>query len=329
MDCGIKKKILFLNLNFFEYDNIIANEMKRQNYEVVSYCILKKYSTKELFLNRISKSYEKKILDRFYNDFYSYLDNCDIEFDIIFAIGCAHLRSSLIHKIKEKYSRASIILYYWDDLERACPDKYVLEIVDKVYTFDREDSQKYRLIFRPLFYGDVFINREKMTRKYDLSFIGTLHSDRGNIVTHVLEAVNKNRLQVFLYLRMDKFRYIYRKLRYSNRILPYLTTETMSLEKTSRILKTSKVSLDIPFSSQKGLTMRTIECLGAETKIITTNWDIVNYDFYCPENIMVIDRDNPQFDLDFFDIPYKEIEQTIINRYSISSWVKDILSEEG
>ena len=67
-----------------------------------------------------------------------------------------------------------------------------------------------------------------------------------------------------------------------------------------------------------------IEALGAKKKLITTNEDIVNYDFYCPENIYLY---NGKFDLDniFFKSKYKRIDNVIYERYSLRNWLKEVI----
>ena len=63
-------------------------------------------------------------------------------------------------------------------------------------------------------------------------------------------------------------------------------------EQLTAKLKQSKTVVDIQHPKQSGLTMRTIEMLGANKKMITTNADIQNYDFYHPNNICIVDRNN-------------------------------------
>ena len=90
----------------------------------------------------------------------------------------------------------------------------------------------------------------------------------------------------------------------------------------------SKVILDINHPNQYGLTMRTFECLGAKKKLITTNQNILEYDFYNPNNIMVINRNNPVIDKIFFDSPYEELESGVYKKYSIENWLKTIFREK-
>ena len=94
------------------------------------------------------------------------------------------------------------------------------------------------------------------------------------------------------------------------------------------ILLSSNVVVDIQHPRQTGLTMRTIEMLGLGKKLITTNADIRNYDFYNPRNILVIDRDNPVIDEDFIRTPYEEIDEDIRKRYSLEGFVREIIDIE-
>ena len=50
-------------------------------------------------------------------------------------------------------------------------------------------------------------------------------------------------------------------------------------------------------------------------KLITTNPDIINYDFYNPNNIHVIDEENIRFDAEFFNVPYEPIPEYKYNNY--------------
>jgi hypothetical protein len=51
----------------------------------------------------------------------------------------------------------------------------------------------------------------------------------------------------------------------------------------------AKVILDIQQKGQTGLSLRPFEAIGLQKKLITTNASIRDYDFYHPNNIMIID----------------------------------------
>lgn len=77
-----------------------------------------------------------------------------------------------------------------------------------------------------------------------------------------------------------------------------------------RVFANSKCVLDSAQAGQIGLTIRVLEALGAKKKLITTNEDVVNYDFYREENIYVYDG---HFDLKapFFNSDYVEVENSV------------------
>ena len=91
------------------------------------------------------------------------------------------------------------------------------------------------------------------------------------------------------------------------------------------IYSKSRCVVDVEDPGQHGLTMRSIEVVGLKRKLITTNKDIVNYDFYNTNNIFVLDRNNPVVDETFIDMPYKELDPEIYDKYSLKRWICSIL----
>jgi hypothetical protein len=84
--------------------------------------------------------------------------------------------------------------------------------------------------------------------------------------------------------------------------------------------------LDIEHPKQTGLTIRTLETLGARKKLITTNSSVKDYDFYRDSNICVVDRNDPVIPQCFFDTPYQDVSDAIFNRYRLSGWMDEIIS---
>ena len=74
--------------------------------------------------------------------------------------------------------------------------------------------------------------------------------------------------------------------------------------------------------------MRVYESLAMRKKLITTNSDIVNYNLYNPNTILIIDRENPILNLSFFETNFQPINEEIMHEYSIESWLKRMLKKE-
>ena len=95
------------------------------------------------------------------------------------------------------------------------------------------------------------------------------------------------------------------------------------------VIGKSKSIIDIQHPLQPGLTMRTIEIIGAKKKLFTTNKDVENYDFYNRNNIFIINRNEPKLDFSFLKKDYEDIDETIYEKYSLSSWIRTIFKDEN
>ena len=98
----------------------------------------------------------------------------------------------------------------------------------------------------------------------------------------------------------------------------------LSHDEIAALMKSSKAVLDINHPKQTGLTIRTLETLGANRKLITTNKEIVKYDLYDPVNILVIDRVNPFIDADFLKREMNQVPDAVLYKYSLEGWIKEI-----
>ena len=65
--------------------------------------------------------------------------------------------------------------------------------------------------------------------------------------------------------------------------------------------------------------------MGYKKKLITTNPDVVNYDFYNPNNIMVVNEQNFETIRDFLSTPYEDISKELYDKYTIDGWLHKIL----
>ena len=61
--------------------------------------------------------------------------------------------------------------------------------------------------------------------------------------------------------------------------------------------------------------------------MITTNVDIVNYDFYRASNILVYPGTIEERKA-FFENSYEELPEELYRKYSMNSWMKRLLSGE-
>ena len=64
--------------------------------------------------------------------------------------------------------------------------------------------------------------------------------------------------------------------------------------------------------------------VGLKRKLMTTNTNIKQYDFYRPEDQIVIDRHNVKIDVEKLKQTYVDIPDDVYQKYSLRSWVREI-----
>ena len=324
MDFLKDKRILLLYARFFEYDIIVKEKLQEMGALVDLYDARANIgSVGKAFLKKTDKFYKKKQI-KFHKKICNVKKN--ISYDYI--LTNENLDCEVLKRYKETFPKAKLLLYLDDSVENLRNVNSTFSYYDKVLTFDRFDSQKYKIEFRPLFFNDKInaIKAKKIETDCDVCFVGTGHSDRLNVID-LLRKSNpyiKYDLYVFLQSWFMYFYYYFKNKEYRKYKFSFFKYKKLTMKEVAFRMSKSKAILDIQHPKQSGLTIRTIESIGMGKKLITTNRDILNYDFYNPSNILIIDRSNPHIDDSFFDQQFIELEKDIYNKYSIYSWIKDI-----
>lgn len=289
-------------------------------------------------LGRLQIGVYLKVIDHYYYKKINELK--DRQYDYILVIRGEYTTPNALVRLREVYTQAKIILYMWDGLHkqntRGIENKWVL--YDKVFTFDRIDyeTNKEKISFLPLYYYEEYLpkkikNPNAIDFDYDLSFIGTGHADRVKIVKSIMKQCNERTMKSFCYFYMPH-PFVFVKNKIFNRDFKGVRVSDISFrmlpfETLYKIYENSRCVVDVENPGQHGLTMRTIEIIGLKRKFITTNPDIINYDFYSANNILIIDRKNPIIDFSFFEKPYEELPAEIYEKYSLKNWIMEVLTK--
>ena len=276
-----------------------------------------------LFRNTIPgifQKYIKGIIDLHKDDKFDYLLICRGE----------AFTPQIITMFRDAFPTVKIIFYIWDVLASHDVSDNI-PYVDKAFSFDPDDCASHEgLTFRPTFFVEDY--RKVVTKdvKNDVAFIGTLHSNRYKNIKRLEDWFRLQRKEFYEYL------YIPSRLIYVMewvRKFPYISYkkvhfEPITLKETIDVLCNSKTILDLNFTNQKSLSTRAFEAMVSNRKYITTNSEIMKYDFYRPNNVAVINMDNPMINSDFWETPFEPIEEDIIYRYSIAGLVDDLFGWE-
>lgn len=326
------KKILFLAPAFFGYELKIKTKMEEMGAIVDFYDERSVANARDRALLKISPYIFLNRTKKYYNDILK--NNKDKNYDYIFVINCRMITHDILEDMKAIHQNAKFCLYLWDSVNNISGIESKLRYFDRVLSFDSSDSKGHNnIFFRPLFYLDdyrvEYDSSSSSVFEIDLGFLGTIHSDRFAVLKKIKKVCEDTNLTFFSFQYLQsKFMFYFFKLtkrEFKGTKINDFSYEKMNSKDISDIVRKSKVILDIEHPKQTGLTMRTIEMIGMQKKIITTNKDIVNYDFYDSQNILVISRDNPEFPHEFFDSEYKLLDKNIYDKYNMESWIRDVL----
>lgn len=248
------------------------------------------------------------------------------EFDIVFVLQGESITQRLLLKLRKNNPNAKFIYYIWDSIKNKPKSILNLDLYDYRFTFDPVDAKKYNMIYRPLFSKKYY--SDCVDFKYDYCFIGTLHSDRYKILKKIKSNnPSFNNAYEFLYCQA-RWLYWFKRL-FTNSLngcsRSEVSFEPLNIEEMRKIFSHSKVIIDIEHENQNGLTMRTIDALMSQKKLVTTNKHIIKHKIYNPNYIHILDRDNPIITKNFLDSNLELIPEEELKPYLLSSWLKDIL----
>ena len=316
------KKILFIGIGFYDYEQAIVEEMISQG-AVVDYFKIG-YQNFEIRIAKYIPFIKEFMIKKLNRDI---LKKADKEYDYVFVIKGEFCMPFLFERLRKNLN-AIFIMYQWDCISRVRNYELIKSYFDYIYSFDREDvNDRAELIFRPLFYKNEFNMRleDSDFNIYDVCSIGVYYDYRYQFYKKIYNKLNKKKL--FLKVRIGIPFYLKKLIiereRLEKKLIMFRST---SAKENLDLIKNSSVILDVCNPIQSGLTMRTMEALGMKKKLITTNKDIINYDFYCADNIFIIDLAELSISNEFFEKPYKVLSDDIYNNYTISKWISDIFN---
>lgn len=314
------KKVLLLCAKFFNYDQLVANQLRNLGARVDLYDARAEITTLEKAVLKVYKGFFLKKLKKYHKKICDKTNGKD--YDIIYTNS--YLPKETIISYRSVNRKSRIILYMDDSVANTRGIENTFKYYDRVITFDRMDAIEYNLEFVPLFYEDSYRPTDDKLIKWDICFVGTIHSDRLKVIQAIEKECQEKSLSFvhFCYLQSPIMYYIYYLLKpeFRTKRRDYFIYSQLSSQDIANLYSQSKSVLDIHHPKQSGLTMRTIETLGAGKKIITTNNDIIYYDICNDSNVYVINRNNPNIDPSFINGDYKHLDKSIIYNYSIEGW---------
>ncbi len=321
----IKKRILLISSDFFKYYELISKELENQDWDVT---FVNDRPSVNPFIKILIRKF-RFLMSGYLNAFYlKKLNNAGI-FDHVLIVKGEGITPSLIQHIRKNHLRGKIFLYLWDGVKNSTGALANAKVVDKTFTFDPQDSEKYAFNLLPLFYVasvNQSVNRET-SPQWDISFIGSIHGDRLKVIDSTIKN-SKADTNFFIFVYFPSKLHFYFSKFFDGYFLNFaqheLSLKTLPKQHAQAVFNNSLAVLDVHHVNQTGLTMRTLEVLSLGKKLVTTNATIKLYPFYNPNCVWVIDRENPQIDPAFFvsEIPVGYTE--LLKAYELAQWVRTL-----
>lgn len=217
--------------------------------------------------------------------------------------------------ISNRYSNKQLILFFWNPFK---VHTFKLDAIPKtfdIWTSDFADSVQYNMKYNGQFvFEKYFENIQRVDTLYDLYFAGI---DKGRFkLLKPLQSYLKKEEGLKLFIRfVDPI-----KSRFCKSYSPRIKYSNMISESLS-----SKAILECNQSGQLGFTLRVIESLILQKKLVTNNEDIQNYFFYNSSNIFIWKDNNEDKIKEFLTIPFKPYTKDVICTYCFSRWLERIV----
>lgn len=317
----MKKAILLCNA-FFGYEETLRYEIEKYGYDCLLINSEPKFNLVDAMRNKINKQHYIHKTQKYIKETIKTVSECDL----LIIVFSPKLSSQALSIFRKKFPKIRIVYYIWDSVANFPNVLDIASAADEVFSFDKTDCKRFGYKFLPLFYSESKDSKCKVV--YDYSMVFSIYPKKITNYLKLKEALPRQ-LNGKKHIYCSKKMFYYYKLFYKNfRLIQRneIAFNTLERENVYSIFKQSRVTIDCPLESQHGLTMRTFEALSLGIKIVTTNKDIMNYDFYSSDNIFVIDKSTKEIPLSFFKTPFNT-STCDISDYSISAFVSKLLEE--
>lgn len=264
------------------------------------------FINKNIFNKNIKKLYREKTVK-------NYITALSQQ-DIVLIVNPNHFSLENIKLLKTRTNK--LIAYNYDSLARSPLPTDHRNIFDNIYSFDLKDVEKFPYLISITNFN--YLDKKINTSPRNIAFLVVLKSmERERLLKRIADILDKKRKSNYEFIVVKP------QLKETNPKIR-LVSKTLSMEDVFEKMNDSKILIDLVRKDQTGLSFRIFEAIALHKKIITNNETIIKYDFYNPNNILVINELSQDIPDDFLNTPYQEISEEIYNKYTLDHWTKTV-----
>lgn len=321
-------KICVISFDFWGYDQYIVEALRTKNIDAHHIKIgdITHSGFGERAANAISKVFLNKNLkkekrQKFVTDLLTELGYQDQ----VLILNPDTFDLSTLEFIRKNTGR--LITYLYDSLDRVPVEKEKLALFDKIFSFDIADISKYgyekitNYIYLP------YTSCSSQHPETDLFYITSYDNKRIALIKRLTKRLLELRLKFRIMVIGKKgWKHQLKNLFVAvpENLHIVFSIKKISHTKLPEYYRRSRVLLDLTREQQYGLSFRVFEAMALEKKIITDNELIKSYDFYNPNNILVLNETCSNLERSFFEMPYEKIPDDIYRKYTLDHWVNTV-----
>lgn len=318
-------KICIISFDFWNYDEYIAATLRNKGIEA-HHINIGAYKHKN-FTAKITNTFSKVFLQK------NIKNEKRQEFileelkklgpqDQILIINPELIEEKFHIEIKKFTSR--YIAYLYDSLAR-CPAETILHLFDTIYSFDSEDVSKYGFT-KINNYNYLEKAKEEKKPEFDLVYLAS-YDERLKTLYKITDRLEKLALS-YQYVIVGKKSWKKNILKLvsfkGENISKQYQKRRINQKNIPQFYMKGKVLLDLVRENQRGLSFRIFEAMALGKKIISNNESLKNYDFYKPENILILNKDLTNLNTMFFETLYEPLPEEIYRKYTLENWVDTV-----
>lgn len=313
-------KITVLSLDLYGFNEFIAKELQKKEIDVTYINSAEfKYNYKnftERSKNFLSKTFFKRNLKKLkQTEFVLNKISNDIQ-DVTLVIDPAHFNHTILKEIRKKSKK--LIAYNYDSMVQLPLPSDKITYFDEIYSFDKNDCEKYQFKFITNF---IYIPKEEIKPNFDLKVftIQSKSQDRMHTINKIANELDR------LSIKNYEFHIYGKPSNNANKNIIFFN-ERISFDFFKNKMKNAEILLDLVRKGQNGLSFRIFEAMALQKKLITTNKNITRYNFYNPNNILVIDTDDISIPASFLNSKYEPLNEQIYQKYTLENWIQTVFN---
>ncbi|WP_449400591.1 glycosyltransferase family protein [Chryseobacterium wanjuense] len=320
-------KICIISYDFWDYDKYIVETLCKRGIDAhhIKISTVTHSNFNERAVNALSKTFLSKNLKKEKRQKYV-LDSLEKlgHQDQILVLNPDTFDIATLEKIRKYTDR--LITYLYDNLERV-PVEGRLHLFDKILSFDIIDVEKHGFEKITNYIYLPFTPKEQQNPQMDLFYITSYDNRRVSLIKQIVKKLQALGLK-FQIMVIGKKSWKHQLtnifIKVPENLFLIFSIKKIPHDDLPSYYKNSKVLLDLMREGQYGLSFRVFEAMSLEKKIITDNDAIKSYDFYNPNNILILNENISNLDKSFFETPYEKIPEEIYYRYTLDYWVKKV-----